>query len=135
MRLFISILITVLLIVAHFNFASAYSIDTIQKTDVRGSIDQNIATKAISDSIRDVVDNVLKSFSSGQSINVKNIPKIPQMNGSSEISKNISNISSGGVIILVEDFIKLSINLLFASILVVTEILKALLNSLNSHGG
>ena len=131
----VAITVVASLLSLSFNFALAYSINSTQELTTQSPIDQNIATKAISDSIREVVDNVLKSFVSGQSLNITNIPKIPQTSNSGETFKNISDISSSGVASSIVDFIKLSINLLFTTTSVVTEILKALLNSLNSHGG
>ncbi len=114
--------------------ASAYSIEnnnTNQNVVQSKQTDLNITTQSISNSINNVVNNVLKSFSSGQNIDIQNVPKTIQL---SNFSKN-KNISSQGVISIVIDLMKLSINLLFATISIVVVILKVLLNSLNSYRG
>ena len=127
------VLIASLLFIS-FNFASAYSIDSTTQSDQNQSaLDPNISTTAVSDSIRNVVDNVLKSFWSGKDISITNIPKLGQSDDLPKVTNSgLVNISSQGVVDTAVDFIKLSINLLFAALSVVTQILTGILNSLNS---
>src|SRR3989344_5678064 len=108
------VLIASLLFIS-FNFASAYSIDSTTQSDQNQSaLDPNISTTAVSDSIRNVVDNVLKSFWSGKDISITNIPKLGQSDDLPKVTNSgLVNISSQGVVDTAVDFIKLSINLLF----------------------
>ena len=126
-------------ILAESDSAFAYSMDSKVSP-----VDLNITTKALDSSIRNVIDNVLKSFSSDNMINVQNIPNLPQLGSINNLTSksynsnqfsNSNSISSQGVINTMVDFIKLSISLLFTVITVIIEILNALLNSLNSYRG
>lgn len=124
------------ILIFNYTLVSAYSIedsDTVQNSPQPQikQIDINTATQEITDSISNVVDNVLKSFSSDQTINIQNIPKTTQLSNFNENNQ----ILSQGAISVVTDMIKLSVNLLFATISIVVVILKTLLNSLNSYGG
>lgn len=132
----IIVVISILIIWNSINFVHAYSLDSEIKNQ---NLDLNQTTRTLSDSIKEITDNVLKSFAPSNKFNGMN-SNIPQNvdKDASEVkidSKFFTpdNISSSEIIKAVVEFMKLSINLLFMVLYIFIEILKGLLGALNSY--